>query len=203
MSFWDQRYSQEKYVYGVEPNRYLESKLGSLPVGKALFIAEGEGRNAVYAARLGWDVMAFDTSKIGKNKAEALAEMNSVKIDYRVIGFEDVTYEQESFDLIVYAYTHFPENLRRQYFKKSIQWLKPGGSIILEGFTKNHINHQAQNPKAGGPRNMDMLFSLEDLKNDFSGFDWLEALETETTLSEGEGHDGLSSVVRLFGKKKI
>lgn len=203
MSFWDQRYSQKEYVYGVEPNRYMESKLDSLQVGKALFVAEGEGRNAVYAARLGWEVFAFDTSKVGKSKADALAETNSVKIDYQVAGFDEVAYENDSFDLIVYSYSHFPENLRNKYFEKSVQWLKPGGSINLEAFSKSHIHKQALNPKSGGPRDVNMLYSLEELKNYFSSIKWIEALETETILSEGEGHDGLSSVVRMFGEKKL
>lgn len=202
MSFWDQRYSGHAYVYGTEPNRYFESKLTLLPVGKALFVAEGEGRNAVFAAKQGWDVYAFDTSNVGKVKADSLADLNSVKINYLVAGFDEIEFDENSFDLIVFCYTHFPENSRKIYFEKSKKWLKPGGSIILEAFSKEHTHKQALNPKVGGPDNMKMLYTLEDLQGDFLGFDWKEALETETILNEGVGHVGLSSVVRLFGTKE-
>jgi cyclopropane fatty-acyl-phospholipid synthase-like methyltransferase len=202
MNFWDQRYSQPDFAYGKEPNEYLKSKLLDLPPGRILFPAEGEGRNAVFAAKLGWDVFAFDISVEGKKKAEKLALINGVVIDYRVEDLEKVDYRSNSFDAIALIYTHFPEVKRRIFHQKLSAYLKKGGILILECFSKKHLNYQKDNPNVGGPKEESMLFDLEEIKEDFKGFDFLEAYETETELTEGLYHVGKASVIRLFGVKK-
>ncbi|WP_083638968.1 class I SAM-dependent methyltransferase [Algoriphagus marinus] len=202
MNFWDQRYSQEDFAYGKEPNEYLKSKLLDLPPGRILFPAEGEGRNAVFAAQLGWDVFAFDSSIEGKKKAEKLALENGVAIDYQVEDLEEADYPANYFDAIALSYTHFPEVKRRIFHQKLSAYLKNGGILILECFSKKHLDYQKENPNAGGPKDESMLFDLEELKEDFKGFDFLEAYETETELTEGLYHVGKVSVIRLFGVKK-
>jgi cyclopropane fatty-acyl-phospholipid synthase-like methyltransferase len=202
MNFWDQRYSQPDFAYGKEPNEYLKSKLANLKPGRILLPAEGEGRNAIYAATSGWDVFAFDSSVEGKKKAEMLALTNRVSIDYRVEDMEQIDYPTNYFDAIAFSFTHFPEVKRRLYHQKSSAYLKEGGVLILECFSKNHINFQKENPNAGGPKDVSMLFDLEEIKNDFKGFDFIEAYETETELAEGKYHVGKGSVVRVFAVKK-
>lgn len=202
MNFWDQRYSQPEFAYGKEPNAYLKAKLLDLTPGKILFPAEGEGRNAVFAAKQGWDVFAFDMSVEGKKKAEQLCLENGVAIDYRVESLDTAAYPANSFDAIALVYTHFPEVKRRVFHQKLSAYLKNGGILILECFSKKHLEYQKDNPNSGGPRDESMLFDLEELKEDFKGFDFLEAYETETELTEGLYHVGKASVVRLFGIKK-
>lgn len=202
MNFWDQRYSQPDFAYGTMPNEYLKSKLLSLSPGRILLPAEGEGRNAVFAAKLGWDVFAFDISVEGKKKAEKLALTNGVMIDYQVLDLESVDYPVNYFDAIAFTYTHFPESKRRLYHQKLSAYLKKGGVLILECFSKNHVNFQKDNPHAGGPKDESMLFDLEEIKEDFKGFEFIEAYETETELTEGLYHVGKASVVRVFARKK-
>lgn len=202
MNFWDQRYSQTEFAYGKEPNEYLKSKLLDLTPGRILFPAEGEGRNAAYAASLGWDVFAFDISIEGQKKAEKLALINRVAIDYRIKDLEEVDYPTDYFDAIAFSHTHFPEAKRRGFHQKLSFNLKKGGILILECFSKNHIDFQKDNPSAGGPKDVSMLFDLEEIKEDFKGFDFIEAYETETELAEGLYHVGKASVVRLFARKK-
>ncbi len=202
MDFWDQRYSQSDFVYGKKPNEYLKVKLVDLSPGRILFPAEGEGRNAVFAAKLGWDVYAFDSSVEGKKKAVSLALTSGVSIDYRVEGLEQVDYPASYFDAIAFSYTHFPEDKRKLYHKKLSAYLKKGGVLILECFSKNHLNFQKNNPNAGGPKDVTMLFDLEEIKNDFADFDFKEAYESETDLEEGLYHVGTASVIRIFGVKK-
>jgi cyclopropane fatty-acyl-phospholipid synthase-like methyltransferase len=202
MNFWDQRYSQAEFAYGKEPNEYLKAKLLDLPPGRILFPAEGEGRNAVFAATLGWDAFAFDISVEGKKKAEKLALINGVVIDYRVEDLEEADYPSDYFDAIAFSFTHFPEVKRRIFHQKLSAYLKKGGILILECFGKKHLNYQKDNPNAGGPKDESMLFDLAELKEDFKGFDFLEGYETETKLTEGLYHVGKASVVRLFAVKK-
>lgn len=202
MNFWDQRYSQSEFAYGKEPNAYLKAKLLDLTPGKILFPAEGEGRNAVFAAMLGWNVFAFDMSVEGKKKAAQLSLEKGVAIDFRVENLEEADYPVNSFDAIALVYTHFPEVKRRVFHQKLSAFLKSGGSLILECFSKKHIDNQKDNPNAGGPRDVSMLFDLEELKEDFKDFDFLEAYQTDTELAEGQYHVGNASVVRLFARKK-
>jgi hypothetical protein len=100
-SFWNDRYSQEAYVYCTAPNQFFKEQIDLLPAGKALFVAEGEGRNAVYAASIGWQSFAFDSSEAAKNKALLLAYDKKVSINYEVADANDVEYEQAAMDLIV------------------------------------------------------------------------------------------------------
>lgn len=199
--FWDERYANEEFVYGKLPNKYFKEKIDELSVGKALFAAEGEGRNAVYAATLGWEVTAFDQSLSAKKKAILLAENNQVTIDYLVSDLDNFNYESASFDVLVLIFAHFPEEKRRIYHRQLTQTIKNGGYIILEAFSKNHMQNQKENPKVGGPKNIDMLYDLDEIKEDFQNFEFLEAYETETELNEGEHHKGKGSVIRILAKK--
>lgn len=200
--FWEERYAQEEYIYGKEPNAFLKEVLPTLKAGKILFPAEGEGRNAVFAAKNGWDVSAFDASAEGKKKALALAEQHGTQIDYQVSTLEDVDYPMHSFDALALVFAHFPESNRKDYHQKLVTYIKPNGTLIIEGFSKSHSRFQASNPQAGGPKDLSMLYDLETLKSDFEDFEFLEAYETEVKLSEGEHHVGLSSVVRIVAVKK-
>src|SRR5690554_718993 len=199
---WNNRYSKAEYAYGENPNDHLKSQIKNLPVGEILFPAEGEGRNAVYAAKLGWDVTAFDMSKEGKKKAMQLAEKNKVTIDYKVGKLENLEFKKEEFDAIALIYAHFAAEVKSQYHKELDKYLKVGGTIIFEAFSKNHIAYQAINKKVGGPNSIAVLFSKEELKADFPNYDIIELEEREIELNDGLYHIGKASVIRFVGRKK-
>lgn len=202
IDFWDERYKDPVFVYGEIPNKYLEEKLLSLPVGKVLFPAEGEGRNAVYAAEKGWQAIAFDQSVSAKKKAEILASKKNVTIKYAIETLESVDYPENSFDALVLIYAHFHSDFRRIYHQKLSRFIKPGGWLILEAFQKEQILNQAENPKAGGPKNSEMLYDLDELKEDFEDFDFKEAEVLDINLNEGNYHVGKAAVIRIFARKK-
>ncbi|MCT4614749.1 MAG: methyltransferase domain-containing protein [Marinifilaceae bacterium] len=141
--FWDQRYSQEEYAYGKQPNKYVEAKLPMFKPGKILFPAEGEGRNAVYAAKLGWEVSAFDFSKEGKQKAEALAKEHQVSIDYQIHSILDENYSAEGFDFVGLIYVHFDSDTRAQMHQLIKKYLKSGGYLLMEVFSQYSGKNQA------------------------------------------------------------
>lgn len=200
--FWNQRYSETDFAYGTEPNVYLKEKLKTLPAGKILFPAEGEGRNAVYAATKGWEAFAFDQSEEGRKKAWKLAEKNNVSITYSVVKAENIEYSENSFDAVALIFTHFDNRIRTQIHRNLASFVKPGGFLIMEVFSKKHADFQKTNPTAGGPKNSEMLNSLEELKTDFEGFEFLEAEEKIVEMNEGRFHNGYSSVIRILAKKK-
>ncbi|WP_243348254.1 SAM-dependent methyltransferase [Parabacteroides sp. FAFU027] len=199
--FWNERYSSNEFAYGERPNEYLRAKLKGIQPGKILFPAEGEGRNAVYAATLGWQVSAFDLSEEGKKKAELLAQRHLVQINYQTGEFSLHDYPAESFDAVGLIYAHFPAEKRSEYHQTADRWLKKGGLVILEGFSKKHRQFNEADEKAGGPRDERMLFSLEEIKSDFPNYQIIELCETETILHEGLYHNGKAAVIRFVGRK--
>jgi len=200
--FWNERYSATEFVYGKKPNAYLKEKLIKFNPGTILFPAEGEGRNAVFAAVLGWKVSAFDTSTEGRKKALSLAKEHHVEIEYHTEELNGIGYKTSQFDAIALIFTHFPPEIRKEYFQHFNTYLKNGGFIIFEGFSKKHFEYQEINPDVGGPKNMEMLFSGLELKDDFANFDFMEFCETEVELDEGLFHKGKGSVIHFVAKKK-
>jgi len=202
MERWNDRYSKDEFAYGEQPNNYLKAQLEKLDVGTILFPAEGEGRNAVFAAKLGWTVSAFDISVEGKNKSLRLAETNKVTIDYQVGDLQTLNYKAEQFDAIALIYAHFPADIKSLYHKTLDKYLRNKGLVIFEAFSKRHIEYIRKNEKIGGPKDIAMLFSIDELKSDFVNYEIIELVEKEIELSEGLFHNGKGSVIRFVGRKK-
>lgn len=194
--FWNRRYQSEDYVYGEEPNSFLKSSLESLPPGKIIFPAEGEGRNAVFAARKGWEVYAFDISFEGMKKATQLAKKYEVSIHYTCGGYADIEYESNSFDVIAFIFSHLTPEVRTDYYIKLLKSLKPGGIVLLEGFHKEQIGKFS-----GGPPNKEMLYDETELQNDFGVLDDLKIERSDRVLNEGPFHQGMAALIRMSGRK--
>jgi len=199
---WNERYSKDEFAFGKQPNNYLKEQLEKLNVGTILFPAEGEGRNAVFAANLGWTVSAFDISMEGKKKADRLAKINNVTIDYQVGDLQEISFDTKQFDVIALIYAHFPANIKSLYHKTLDKYLRNGGVVIFEAFSKRHIDYVSKNENVGGPRDLESLFSIEEIKSDFANYDIIELEEKEIELSEGLYHNGTGSVIRFVGQKK-
>lgn len=195
MNFWDERYSIEEYIYGLNPNEFFKIELKKLKPGKILLPAEGEGRNAVFAAKNKWEVFAFDQSFEGKKKAEKLASANYVKINYSIDTYESYSSELR-FDCIALIYAHLDYISMIKYYNKLLQFLKPGGTLILEGFSEKQLKFNS-----GGPKSIDMLYSIVKLKAVFAELKIEYIEELEINLDEGKHHSGKASVIRLIAKK--
>lgn len=200
-AFWDERYQNLDFAYGKEPNLFFKEELQKLKTGTILLPADGEGRNGVYASKLGWNVTATDLSIEGKNKAQKLANESGVPLKYIVGDIQDLEFPRESFDVIGLIYAHFSAWKISSIHQKLTTLLKPNGYIIFEAFSKNHLNYQKNNPKIGGPKDVDMLFSVEQIQQDFTGFEIQFLEEKEVFLNEGNSHNGKGSVIRFIGKK--
>lgn len=200
--FWDERYSSTEFIYGEKPNNFLKEQLDQLPVGTMLFPAEGEGRNGVYAVTQGWTVFAFDQSSAAKKKATQLAGQHNVTLAYEVGTLETLTYAPDQFDAIALIYAHFPADKKSAYHRTLSTYLRTGGTLIFEAFGKQHLDYQCSNPGVGGPQDLEMLFSVEEVAADFADFEVIQLVEQEVDLKEGRWHDGTGSVVRFVGQKR-
>lgn len=199
---WNDRYSSVEFAYGEEPNTYLKEQLEKLDAGTILFPAEGEGRNAVFAATRGWRVAAFDISTEGKKKALRLAEAHGVTIDYQVGELQTLSFAPEQFDALALIYAHFPADIKSQYHRALDKYVRTGGIVIFEAFSKRHLEYIAKNENVGGPKELAMLFSTQEIQADFANYDIIELAEQEIELSEGQFHNGKGSVIRFVGRKK-
>jgi SAM-dependent methyltransferase len=200
-NMWDTRYKSEEYAYGKEPNSFFKEWLVKFIPGSILMPADGEGRNGVFAAESGWKTTSFDLSMEGKRKALKLAKEKLVMINYLVGDLEQLNFEDESFDAIGLVYAHFSAVKKAPFHKKLNSFLKPGGIIILEAFSKEHLLLKKQNPKIGGPDDIDMLYSPDEIISGFENFEILKLDVEETFLEEGKYHSGMGSVLRFVGKK--
>lgn len=201
-SMWDERYMDNEFVYGKEPNLFFKEWLQQLKPGSILMPADGEGRNGVFAAQLGWKVTSSDLSEEGKLKAMKLAKEKKVDLEYFVGDLEQLQFESVSFDAIGLIYAHFAADKKTVLHKKLNDYLKPGGVIIFEAFSKLHLLYNGIDPKVGGPKDFDMLFSTAEIATDFENYEILLLEEKEITLEEGKYHIGKGSVIRFVGRKK-
>jgi SAM-dependent methyltransferase len=194
--FWNERFASDEYAYGTSPNQFLKNQLQLLKPGKILFPAEGEGRNAVYAAELGWEVHAFDSSSEAAKKAKRLSDSRNVTISYKISDISEIHYDKKEFDCIALIYFHLHPEYRCIFHAKMLNLLKPGGIILLEGFSKKQIERDS-----GGPKNLSMLYSKEEMHIDFSCASTYDIREAEVKLNEGSYHQGTASVIRLIAVK--
>ncbi len=199
---WDERYSNEEFAYGTAPNNYLKEQLQKLNPASILFAAEGEGRNAVYAATLGWQAAAFDISAEGQKKAQQLANANRVQIDYRVGELDTLGFVPTQFDAIALIYAHFPATVKSAMHRSLDTYLRSGGVVIFEAFSKKHLDYVTKNEQVGGPKDLAQLFSIEEVQADFANYDFTELAETEIELNEGAYHNGTGSVIRFVARKR-
>ena len=193
---WDKRYSEEQFAYGVKPNEFFKEQIEKIKPGTALFLGEGEGRNSVYAATLGWQVDAVDFSTSAKEKALRLAEENKVKINYTVADLESYQFLKSKYDVVVMIFLHLPKELNIKIFSNAISALKSGGKLIIETFSKNQINNSS-----GGPKDPELLFSEEELSKLTQGLNRILFESKTIILDEGLYHKGKADVIRFVGEK--
>lgn len=193
--YWDKRYSEHEFVYGQAPNSFFKEFIDKEKPGSILLPAEGEGRHAIYAAAKGWEVFATDYSKVAQQKALARAKSLGLSIHYEVDDLANWESKQQV-DCIVLIYAHFSPENRESVHKKLISYLKPGGKIMLEAFTKDQLKYNT-----GGPGNIDMLFDSDMLRQDFETLSINLLEEKITKLDESEFHSGNASLIRMIAHK--
>ncbi len=193
---WDERYASEEYIYGTEPNRWFGGHLRMLKAGRILLPAEGEGRNAVYAAATGWEVHAFDQSSEGQRKALKLAAEKGVAIRYTTDTLEEMASVDGRFDAIALIFVHIHEDQRAEVHRRLASMLRPGGMLILEAFSRKQKGNTS-----GGPQSDTMLYTAVMLEDDFSDLEITFSEEACVHLDEGPLHLGNAEVVRLLAVK--
>lgn len=196
---WHERFKAEAYMYGKEPNAFVKEIAGKLPKGgKVLCIAEGEGRNAVYLAMLGFSVTAWDYAASGLEKTKRLAEERNVTVATELYNLAEVEWESEQWDAIVHVFGHFPKDVMDYALDGVKKALKPGGYYLSELYTKEQLQYGT-----GGPSNEEMLVNPRELLETFESYFVEHFYVGEVHRQEGILHTGDAHVVQcLFQKRK-
>ncbi len=198
---WDERYSDSEYIFGVEPNDFLRDEFKRIPAGaRVLCLAEGEGRNAVFLAQNGYQVTGIDSSKVGLDKAQQLANDKGVTITTQVVDLADYEFGEQQWDAIVVMWVHLPTALRQHIHDQIAPALKRGGVLILEAYTQQQLTMDA----VGGPpaSEKQRFGSLDILRDELAELQEVIGVEKTRMVSEGTRHQGLSAVVQFIAYKK-
>ena len=193
--FWNERYASDEYLYGSDPNSFLVEQ-ADLLTGPVLSLSEGEGRNAVFLALLGLKVHGVDISEVALTKATALAELNNVEIQTEVADLAIFKPEENFYGSVISISAHLPSSIRANLYPLVEKCLKPGGIITLEAYSESQLVRNT-----GGPKDIDMLMTIDKLQCEFPNCEPILVRELEREISEGEGHSGLASVVQFVARK--
>lgn len=197
---WNERYDTDEFIFGIEPNRYLKSvALRYLkPGGQVLCVADGEGCNSVWLAQQGCHVAAFDLSPNAIKKAQQLAKQLGVKVEYQLSDCESFDWSENAYDSVVAIFIQFygPE-MRAELFRKMIASLKPGGVLILQGYTPKQLEY-----KTGGPSQLENLYSEPLIRDLLKDLIIKEMLIVDEHISEGCAHHGLSALMGVVAIKQ-
>lgn len=195
-NFWNEKFSKVEYLYGIKPNQFIEQSIQNLPnIKTILCLGEGEGRNAIYLSSKNYDVTAIDASDVGLKKLQNRAEELNLSIITHTL---DLNYWQplKTYDCIVASYLHMHTNERKELFKKIEKSLNIDGYFIFEVFSTKQIENTS-----GGPKDLDLLYTLDEFKNYFEYMNFLKLEQIDIELNEGIGHIGKANVIRILAKR--
>ena len=194
--FWNDRYNKKDYLYGLQPNVFFRSQIVKYKPGNLFMPGDGEGRNSVYAASLGWKVDAVDFSSAAIEKARKLSGSFNLQINYEIEDLNEYIPKKNFYDAASLIFVHLPPVVRKNLHAKLIDCLKLKGVIIIEVYEKKQIGKNS-----GGPQSEEMLYSIDELQNDFSNLQILYLKEELIDLNESEKHSGEANVIRFVGMK--
>src|SRR5665213_3567613 len=195
---WEGRYAPESYLFGTAPNAFLAKQKTRLPKsGRALSIADGECRNGVWLAEQGLDVVSIDFSPAAQRKAKALAAERDVKVAFELVDVHNWNYPSAAFDVVAEIFTQFSNPAdRARKWTGMLKALKPGGLLIIQGYTPKQLEYGT-----GGPKEIENLYTRAMLEQEFGGLRELSLVEEERDIHEGTSHGGISAVINLTARK--
>lgn len=195
---WDQRFIASDYIFGKTPNEFLVAQQSLLRPGmQALCVADGEGRNSVWLAGQGLAVTAFDISPAGVEKARRLAAEHGVKVEYEIADVETWAWPRAAFDVVAAIFIQFLGPApRAALFGRMVEALRPGGYLIMQGYTPKQIEY-----KTGGPPHAENMYTPQLLRDAFTGLDIVVLREHERVMAEGTQHHGRSALIDFVARK--
>jgi cyclopropane fatty-acyl-phospholipid synthase-like methyltransferase len=195
---WNARFAAEGYYFGTEPNQFLRERTALLPKeGRVLAVADGEGRNGVWLAQQGLDVLSVDFSPVALAKARALARERGVKLETASVDLAKWRWPKAAFTSVVAIFIQFADpKLRERIFAGVKKALKPGGLLLMQGYRPQQLEY-----KTGGPPIAEYYYTDELLRGAFADFEIMELESHDGEIHEGKGHDGMSALIDFVARK--
>ena len=198
MTHWDERYAEAEFAYGTQPSAFLAAVACRIPDGPVLCLAEGQGRNAVFLARIGHHVTAVDQSAVGLARAHDLAAEHGVEIECVAADLADFVIQPEAWAGIVSIWAHLPPALRAAVNRRAVAGLRPGGIMVVEAYAPRQLSFGT-----GGPRVAELLVPRPALEAELAGLEFILAQEAEREVVEGKYHRGMAAVVQVLARKPV
>ena len=197
-NIWDERYAQDGYLFGTEPNAFLVSQQHLLkPDMGCLAVADGEGRNGVWLAQQGLQVLSVEASAVALEKAKKLARQRGVTVEFEQADLAHWQWGEHRFDVVAAIFIQFaPPALRGQMFAGIKRCLKPGGLLLLQGYTPRQLEY-----KTGGPPVAENMYTEALLRSAFGDMEILHLREHDDHIGEGSAHSGMSALIDLAARK--
>jgi SAM-dependent methyltransferase len=196
---WNQRFAQDEFLFGTAPNGWLRDHAGVWRANeRVLCVADGEGRNSVWLAGCGYTVDAFDIAEMGVAKARRFAADKKVTVNFSVADCDTFEWPQAAYDGVAAIFVQFADPaVRERLFANIVSCLKPGGTLILQGYTPKQLEY-----RTGGPSILSHLYTKELLRKSFAELDIQVLREYEADVQEGNGHRGRSALVGLVARRR-
>lgn len=195
---WNRRYDSPDFLFGTQPNEWLREQAHALPpAGRVLCVADGEGRNSVWLARQGFQVDAFDVADRAVDKARTFAQSEGVSVNFAVADCDAFAWPEAAYEGVAAIFVQFADPpMRARLFERIVRSLKPGGALILQGYTPKQLEY-----RTGGPPILSHLYTRDLLVSAFADLSIIELREYEAEVREGQGHSGLSALVGLVARR--
>jgi len=194
---WETRFRAPDYIFGKEPNAFLEAQANRLRAGgTALSVADGEGRNGVWLAEQGLDVLTIDYSPVALAKARALAAERGVRLRTEVTDVFSWRWPTNAFDVIAAIFIFAAPAQRDAFFANLKGALKPGGLLLMQGYRPEQLKY-----RTGGPPDAERLLTRAILEHGFGDMSEIDIREHDSAISEGTAHVGMSALIDLVAKK--
>jgi len=195
---WNRRYDSADFLFGTAPNEWLREQAHALPPrGRVLCVADGEGRNSVWLARQGFQVDAFDVADRAAEKARAFAQREGVSVNFAVADCDGFAWPEAAYDGVAAIFVQFADPpMRARLFERIVRSLKPGGVLILQGYTPKQLEY-----RTGGPPFLSHLYTQDLLRSACADLSIIELREYEAEVREGQGHSGQSALVGLVARR--
>lgn len=196
---WNLRFAGDDYLFGTAPNEWLRCHAEVWQAGaRVLSVADGEGRNSVWLAVRGLRVDAFDIAEAGVCKARSLAEQQGVQVNFSVADCDGFDWPEAAYDGVAAIFVQFADPaLRQRLFDHIVRSLKPGGVLVLQGYTPKQLDY-----RSGGPPLLSHLYTEAMLRNVFGALDIVELSDYQAEIHEGSGHKGRSALIGLVARKR-
>jgi SAM-dependent methyltransferase len=198
---WNEKFDRPDHLYGTEPNDFLKGSFDWIPKpGKVISLGEGEGRNAVFLAQMGYEVFAVDSSSVGLEKTRKLALEKGVQVFTEEADLKSFDLGTGKWDGVIMIFCHLPSSLRVPLWNRISKSLKRGGVLLIELYSPQQLDATRAGRSIGGPKDLDLMVTVDEIRTAFPAAEFKVLRAVDRDIHEGIGHRGPSHTVQVLAR---